>query len=217
MFDPAVIVPYLPTLIEGAGITFAVSILAILLGIPCGLALCFLRQSRGRAAATAAAVYISFFRGTPLLVQLLVFFYIPPAYGIELPAYLTAVAVLTMNTTAFQAEIFRGGLQAIPRGQVEAAQMLGFTHGQVRRRVLVPQMLRVTLPALTNEAIDILKSSSLVSVIAVSELLRRGRQVAAATYHPLEAYAATALMYLLLVSLIAYAGRHAGRRLSLSR
>ncbi|MGQ9371285.1 amino acid ABC transporter permease [Azospirillum sp. ST 5-10] len=217
MFDPAIVLPHLPTLIEGAGITFAVSILAILLGLPCGLALCFLRQSARRPVGRAAALYISFFRGTPLLVQLLLFFYVPPAYGVELPAYVTAVAVLTMNTTAFQAEIFRGGLQTIPPGQVEAARMLGFSWGQVRRRILVPQMLRVTLPALTNEAIDILKNSSLVSVIAVSELLRRGRQVAAATYHPLEAYAATGLIYLLLVCVVAYAGRRASCLVGVAR
>jgi polar amino acid transport system permease protein len=181
------------------------------------LALCFLRQSPVAALSRAAALYVSFFRGTPLLVQLLMFFYVPPSLGLELPAYLTAVAVLTMNTSAYQAEIFRGGLRTVAPGQIEAARILGLTPGQIRRNVLIPQIIRVTLPSLTNEAIDVLKNTSLVSVVSVSELLRRGRQMAAATYHPLESYVATGAIYLVLIGLVAFAGWQAARRLSVSR
>jgi polar amino acid transport system permease protein len=183
--------------------------------MPCGLTLCFLRQSSSSGVSRAAAAYISVIRGTPLLVQLLVFFYLPAAYGLELPSILTAIFVLTLNSAAFQAEIFRGGLRSIPPGQIEAARILGFAPIVLRFRILVPQMIRITLPSLTNEAIDIVKNSSLISVIAVSELLRRGKQIAAATYHPLEAYIATGLIYLVLITVLAVIGRRLGRRYSL--
>lgn len=217
MFDPGIMISLLPTLLNGTGTTLAVATLAIALGMPCGLALCFTRQSGPRIPASIAAFYISFFRGTPLLAQLLMFFYLPPAFGLEMPSYPTAVLVLTLNTAAFQAEIFRGGLATIPAGQIEAARVLGLSNAAIRLRVLAPQMLRDTLPALTNEAVDILKNTSLVSVIAVSELLRRAKQAAAATYHPLEAYAMAAVIYLVMVSVLAFLGRRVSRRLSLSR
>lgn len=211
MFDISVIWPHLDRLAEGAATTFLLSLAAIAAGCPLGLALCRARRAGG-AVSRLVGTYIGLFRGTPLLVQLLVLFYVPPALGVDVPPFMAAFLGLTLNTAAFQAEIYRAGYQAIPPGHAEAARVLGLTPGAVERYILIPQVLRLTMPALTNEAIDILKNSALVSVIAVTDLLRVGQQVVATTYRPLEVYVAAAVFYFLMTSLIALAGRAAERR-----
>jgi polar amino acid transport system permease protein len=212
MFQIEVVWPHLARLAEGAVTTFTLSIAAIAVGCPLGLALCWARRAGG-IVSRLAAVYIGFFRGTPLLVQLLILFYIPPVVGLEISSFTAAFLGLTLNTTAFQAEIYRAGYLAIAPGQTEAARVLGLTRWSVQRYILVPQVLRLTMPALTNEAVDILKNSALVSVIAVTDLLRVGQQVVATTYRPLEIYVAAAAFYFLMTGAIAAAGRLAERRL----
>jgi len=137
---------------------------------------------------------------------------VPPALGLPVSSLVAAFLGLTLNTAAFQAEIYRAGYQSLPKGQAEAASALGLSRWQIHRLVLLPQVLRLTLPALTNEAVDILKNSALVSVIAVTDLLRVGQQVTAVTYRPLEVYIAVAALYLILTSLIGLAGRFAESR-----
>ena len=140
--------------------------------------------------------YISFFRGTPLLVQLLLAFYLLPVLlHIDVPPIAAAIGALAMNTTAFQAEIYRGGLLALPAGQFEAARILGIGPWQARRKILIPQMLRLVLPSLTNETISIVKASSLVSVVAVTELMRVSEEIVAVDFRPIEIYLAAALIY----------------------
>ena len=151
-----------------------------------GLWLSFGLISRNPAIRRASAAYRSFWRGTPILVQLLIVFYLLPAIGVDVPPIAAAIIALTMNTAAFQAEIFRGGLLSIPKGQIEAARMLGIGILSIRVRILIPQMMRLVLPALVNETISILKNSSLISVIAVTELMRTSQQVVSVTYRPLE-------------------------------
>lgn len=111
-----------------------------------------------------------------------------------------------MNTAAFQAEIYRAGLQAIPSGQVEAARVLGIGIWSIRRHILIPQMFRLVLPALTNEIISILKNSSLVSIIAVTELMRTGQQIASASFRPLETYLIVGLIYVVMNSCLSWIG-----------
>lgn len=213
--DFAVVLPFLGPLATGAEMTLFVSLLAVALGMAGGLTLCFVSVSGSAVARRAAAVYISFFRGTPLLVQLLIsFYFLPPLLGVSVPPFVSAVAALAMNTSAFQAEIYRGGLRALPRGHVEAARMLGFSVWQVRRVILIPQMLRLVLPPLTSEAISILKSSSLVSVVAVSELMRVSEQAVSITFRATEFYLTAALVYLALSGLVAGGGRLLERRLA---
>jgi polar amino acid transport system permease protein len=124
-----------------------------------------------------------------------------------------ALLGLSLNTAAFQAEIYRGGYASISPGQVEAARVLGIARWQIDFHILIPQVLRLTTPALVNEAIDVLKSSALISVIAVADLLRVSQQIVAVTYRPLELYVVTAGIYLILTSCIALFGHLAERRL----
>jgi polar amino acid transport system permease protein len=211
MFDFVTALSYVDQLATGAVTTFTLSLAAIFVGCPLGFALYSAKRSGGLLA-RFAVTYISFFRGTPLLVQLLILFYVPPALGLPVSSLVAAFLGLTLNTAAFQAEIYRAGYQSLPKGQAEAASALGLSRWQIHRLVLLPQVLRLTLPALTNEAVDILKNSALVSVIAVTDLLRVGQQVTAVTYRPLEVYIAVAALYLILTSLIGLAGRFAESR-----
>lgn len=216
MFDLSAVVPHLAPLAAGAGVTAALSLVALLAGMPAGLALCALRAS-GRPGKWFVTGYVSLLRGTPLLVQLLVLFYVPAAAGFPLPPPGAAVLALALNTAAFQSEIYRAGFQALPRGQDEAARALGLRPWPRLRLVLLPQVLRLVLPALTNEAVDLLKGSALVSVIAVTELLRVGQQITALTYRPLETYTAVAVFYWLLTAALSLGGRALEHRLSRGR
>ena len=190
----------------GAGMTAMVSAVSIAAGMILGLCLSFGLISPNRSIRRASAAYRSVWRGTPILVQLLIVFYLLPAMGLDVPPIAAAIIALTMNTAAFQAEIFRGGLLSIPSGQVEAARMLGIGILAIRVRILVPQMLRLVLPALINETINILKNTSLISVIAVTELMRASQQVVSVTYRPLETYTIAAVIYLLMNLVLARAG-----------
>jgi polar amino acid transport system permease protein len=194
--------------------TLVVSLVSIGLGILGGLLLCFLVMSRHASLSRFGNAYISFFRGTPLLVQLLLAFYLLPALiGIDIPPAGAAIGALAMNTTAFQAEIYRGGFLALPFGQFEAARILGISPWQARRVILIPQMMRLVLPALTNETISIVKGSSLVSVVAVTELMRVSEEIAAVRFRATEAYLAAAIMYFMMNYLLAWSSKLLERRL----
>ncbi len=203
--------------LAGAGMTVTVSAVSIAAGMVLGLWLSFGLISRRRAIRRPSAAYRSVWRGTPILVQLLIVFYLLPEIGLDVPPVAAAMIALAMNTAAFQAEIFRGGLLSIPPGQVEAARMLGIGMPAIRVRILIPQMMRLVLPALVNETISILKNSSLISVIAVTELMRTSQQVVSVTYRPLEAYTIAALIYLAMNLVLARAGAWFERRYAAAR
>jgi polar amino acid transport system permease protein len=203
-------------LIGGAVTTVVVSGLSIAIGMGLGLALAFGLLSARAPLAAACGLYRSFWRGTPILVQLLIVFYLLPQAGLEVSPFVAAVIALALNTAAFQAEIYRAGLLAIPKGEIEAARMLGIGKWAIRRRILIPQMFRLVLPPLINEAIMIVKNSSLVSVIAVTELMRRSQQIASTTFKPLETYLIAGAIYLAINLVLAHAGARMERRLAIA-
>jgi len=203
-------------LLGGAATTLLLSGLAIALGAALGLALAFGLTGRSRPVRLLCGAYRSFWRGTPIVVQLLLVFYLLPHLGIGVSPFVAAVLALSLNTAAFQAEIYRAGLAAVPSGQLEAARMLGIARGAIRRRILLPQMFRLVLPPLVNETIIIVKNSSLVSIIAVTELTRRSQQIASSSFQPLEAYLLAGLLYLAINLVLAEAGRRLERRLAVS-
>ena len=150
----------LPMMLWGAAMTILISGVAIILGMPLGLALCFGLNSSRPWLRSISRVYRSVWRGTPILVQFLIIFYLLPLIGINVASILAAIVALTLNTVAFQGEIFRGGLLALPPGQMEAARVVGIRKWAARRHILVPQMFRLVIPSLVNETISILKNSS---------------------------------------------------------
>lgn len=206
--------PTVTILLIGTATTLAVSIIGNAIGLILAIIICVMRLSLNRAARVAGAVYVSFFRGVPLLVQLLIVYYFLPTIGLDLPPFFAAVIGLGLCTAAYQAENLRGGFLIIPRGQAEAARAFGYTRRQTLQRILVPQALRAAAPALINEMILILKASSLVSVVGVADLTRESQNIVARDLQPIKWYLIAALIYLVINLALARLGVTVEKRLN---
>jgi cystine transport system permease protein len=158
--------------------------------------------------------YVWVFRGTPLLVQLFLIFYGLPRLGITLDTWTAAIITLSLNTGAYVAETFRASVASIPRGQFEAARALNFTKMQTLTKVVIPQAVRIALPPLGNDLIDLVKGTALVSTISLVDLFQSGRQVAARTYEPLAMYLEVAFLYLIIVTILSWGQRYLEKRSS---
>ena len=182
---------------DGILVTFKVTVGAILLALLLGLITGLGRISTNRFINGLASLYVEVIRGIPLLVQI---FYIYYALGriVKVPDILSAVIAMAVCYGAYMGEVFRAGIQSIPKGQSEAALSLGMTRGQTMWHVILPQAFRVVLPPVGNEFIALLKDSSLVSILAVADLLRRGREFASESFTYFETYTVIALIYLIL-------------------
>jgi His/Glu/Gln/Arg/opine family amino acid ABC transporter permease subunit len=187
-----------PILAVGAWWTLRLTVLALLFGIPLGLLVALGRLSHFRPLAWAAGLYVEAIRGTPLLVQIFFVYYVLPAVGVRLPEFPAALVALSINAGAYIAEIFRAGIQSIDAGQMEAARSLGMSYPQAMQLVILPQAVRRVLPPLTNEGIALLKDSSLVSVMGMSELTRRGQELTSTYAAPMTIWPMVALFYLLM-------------------
>jgi len=205
-------------LVEAARMTVVLSVISIgILGFLIGVLVCAGMMSKSGSARVAGRLFVSFFRGTPLLVQLLLIYYLLPSIGLDVPSEVAAVAGMSLCTAAYQAEIMRGGFASVPVGLVEAADMTGMSRFDTFRRIRLPIAFKLTLPGLTNEWIMMLKSSSLISVVGVIELTRMAQDLAASTYRPLELYAAAGFIYLCINIVVALLGRGLEARLSWGR
>ncbi|RWR15506.1 amino acid ABC transporter permease [Paenirhodobacter populi] len=200
-------------LVQASGMTILISTISILVGLGVAILLSAARMSHLRVLHGFTALFISFFRGVPLLVQLLLLFNLLPALGISLSGFATAIIGLSLCTAAYQAENLRGGFDAVPKGLIESADMAGFSPAQTFLRIRIPIALRLTFPALVNEAILILKASSLVSVVGVIELTRMAQNLSASTFMPVEIFASAGLIYLVINQVVSAIGRYAERRL----
>jgi His/Glu/Gln/Arg/opine family amino acid ABC transporter permease subunit len=187
-----------PLLLLGASWTLRLTLLALLFGTPLGLLIALGRISHFWPLSAAATVYVEVIRGTPLLVQIFFIYFVLPVIGISLPELPAALWALSVNTSAYIAEIFRAGIQSIETGQMEAARSLGMTYPQAMQRVILPQAIRRVVPPLTNEAIALLKDSSLVSIMGMAELTRQGQELANRFAAPMTIWPAVALFYLLM-------------------
>ena len=204
-------------LLQAAGVTVALSLAGIALGFLIGALVCAARLSDHAALRRVGGFYVSFFRGVPLLVQLLFIYYFLAEYGLDVPAVVAAIGGLGLASGAYQAEILRGAINAVPRGQAEAATALGFAPFDIWRRILLPQALRISTPPLINEFILLLKASSLVSVVGIAELTRVSMNIASMTYRPFEAYLGGGMIYLAINLCLAAFGAFAERRLATGR
>lgn len=203
-------------LLYGLGTTIAISALAILGGTVVGTALGLALTFGNRAVRFVARLYTDFVRGTPVLVLVLASYYILGTIGLDLTPFQAGVLALTVFCSSHVGEITRGALQALPRGQGEAAKAIGLTFRQTFRYVLAPQALRLGLPALVNTAAEMVKASTLLSVIGVAELLLRTQEVISRTFQSLEFYLLAGLLYFLVNSAIERLGRFVERRVSLA-
>ncbi len=202
----------LTLLIKAAGLTVAISGVSILLGLALGFLISAASLSRNPLLRVPAKLYVSFFRGVPLLVQLLLIYNMLPAIGLDVPGVVAAVVGLTLCTSAYQAENLRGGFLSVPPGLLEAADMAGLDAFQQFRRIRAPIAFSLTLPVLVSEAIMILKASSLVSVVGVIELTRMAQDLASSTYRPLPMFATAGLLYLIIDWTVAGFGHVLERR-----
>jgi len=191
---------YTHLFVVGVEVTLAYTAGTVLLGLLIGLVLGLGRLSRSRWVNAPLVAFIEVFRCTPLLVQIVWFYYaLPVILGIQIPATVAAVLVLSLYTGAFYAEIFRGGIVSIEPGQWDAARALGLRWRHVMRCVVLPQAVRRMVPPFMNQSIIQLKNTSLVSTIAVPDLLYQGSLITADTYRPLEVYTVVALIYFALL------------------
>ncbi len=214
MFDITVVFDNTGPLMDGLWMTTWISLLSIGIGFVAGIILCLGRMSKNKFLSTVTRVYISAFRGTPLLIQLSFVFYLLPAIGITLSSIPAAILALSMNTAAFQAEILRGGFRIHPKGQKEASWCFGLSAWQNLYHIELPQVVRRTIPSLINETIDIIKNSSLISTIAVTDLMRIAQTYSSTTYRPLEFFIAAGVLYLLLTFSVSVIGKRVEARFS---
>jgi glutamine transport system permease protein len=188
----------IPYLAWGALATLYITVLATVVSVVFGMVLAAMRLSRFRVLKFVAIAYIDFMRGVPLLVVLFIAYFGLPAIGLNLSPFTAAILGMGFCGAAYTAEIFRSGIMSIGKGQTEAAHSLGLTYTQTMRYVVLPQALRISMPPLTNEFITLLKDSSLVSVIGMEELVRRGQYVVSRTFDPFTVFMLVAIFYLVL-------------------
>lgn len=186
---------FFPTLLKGAGTTILISVISMALAVAFGLILTILRLYSRPPLSNMATGYIELYRGTPLLIQLFILYYGLPNIGISLSPLTAAFLGLGMNYAAYEAELYRAGISAVPKGQMEAALSLGMTRGIALRRVILPQAFKIALPGVTNDFIALFKDSSLVSVIAMVELTKTYSILAASTLRFFELGIIVALLY----------------------
>ena len=208
----------LPFLLKGAIWTVVLSLGGMFFGLLLGFGLALLRRSAHVLPRSLARLYISFFRGTPLLVQLFVIYYGLPELGVQLDPLPAALIGFSLNMAAYTAEIIRAAIGAIDRGQWEAAASIGMTPLQTLRRAILPQALRIALPPLGNSFISLVKDTSLAATIQVPELFRQAQLITARTFEIFSLYLAAALLYWVLASLLSTLQnrleRHYGRHIN---
>ena len=183
-------------LLMGAAGTLRLFAICLVLGLVLGLGVGLARSARAAWIRLPAGAFVEFFRNTPVLVQILWFYFaLPILLPFEVGKLAAAALGISLNSAAFSGEIFRGGIQSIEPGQWEGARAIGMTGPQAMRRVILPQAVRRMLPALTNRAIEIFKMTTLASAIAYVELLQQGRLIASLNFNPIEAYTAIAILF----------------------
>jgi len=181
--------------------TLAITVLSLIFGIVVGLVLALLQGSQLRFLKVASLAYLWLFRGTPVLFQIIFIYNVLPTFGIRLSAFVSAIIALSLNEGAYMAEIIRSGLQAVKKGQRTAGLALGMTRFSVMRYIVIPQAGRIVLPPIGNQMIGMLKTSALVSVVAVEELLLVANQTASSSFRYFEALSAAAIYYLALTTI----------------
>ncbi len=193
---------FLPDFFNGALVTLELTFVGLLIGFVLGIVLAILRVYGSPFFSKLSNGYMMIFRGTPLLVQLFLIYYGLPSLGITLSQTVSAYLALGLNSAAYQAEYFRGAIQSIGESQMTAGRAIGLSRWGAVRYVILPQALRVVIPAWSNEPISLLKTTAVVFLIAVQDLMARGKRAATITYDPIGSYLAVAVIYLIMVFIL---------------
>ncbi|HEY2420791.1 MAG TPA: amino acid ABC transporter permease [Neobacillus sp.] len=215
--DFSQIVPYIPFILEGIWVTLKFVIISIIFGFVIGTLLSLFKISHNKPLNWIADAYTSIFRGTPLILQLMIiYFAIPQLTGYDISPFLSAILAFGLNSSAYVSEIIRAGIQAVDKGQTEAAQALGIPYRLMMKDLILPQAFKNILPALMNEFITLTKESAIVSTIGYLDLMRRAQVVGADTYRNFEPLIFVGLIYWILVMVLTMAGKVVERRMKYS-
>lgn len=206
-FNTDVLVSSFPLLLSGLRVTLALGAVSIVAGFSLGLVIALIRIYAIRPASIVAKIYIDVFRSIPLLVLLIVVYYALPFVGLRLSPFMSAACALTLVSGAYTAEIFRAGIEAIPRGQFEASQALGLSYRHMMVDVVLPQAIRIVIPPLTNNSINVVKDTALASVVAMPDLLKQATQAQALEANPTPLIVAALMYVMLLWPLVILVGR----------
>ncbi|EEM82103.1 Arginine transport system permease protein artQ [Bacillus thuringiensis serovar huazhongensis BGSC 4BD1] len=206
--DFSAITPSIPYILKGLEVTLKIVAVSALAGFILGTLLALCKIVRIRALNIAADFYTSIFRGTPLVLQLMIIYFgVPQIIGYEIPAFLAAVLAFSLNSGAYMSEVIRAGIQAVDKGQTEAAMALGIPYGKMMRNIIFPQALKNILPALVNEFATLTKESAVVTVIGATDLMRRAYIVGGETFKYLEPLLFVGLIYYMLVIILTLVGK----------
>lgn len=208
-----VIVDALPVLAQGSVVTLKITVISLFFALLIGLLFGLMSTSRSKILRGIATAYVDFLRGTPLLVQIFfIYFGLPPVLDIKIPETTAGILALSLNAGAYLAEIFRGGILSIDKGQMEAARSLGLTHGKAMRLVVLPQAVRRMIPAFVNQFIVTLKDTSLLTVIGIRELMNSGEIIISSNFRSFEIWAVVAVFYFLMIYILSLLSRSLERR-----
>ena len=206
----------LPSLLNGATMTLQVFVLVLLISIPLGVVIAFVLQVHWKILHYAIHIYIWIMRGTPLLLQLIFIYYVLPSVGIRLDRHPAAIIAFTLNYAAYFAEIFRGGIDTIPQGQYEAAKVLKFTPLAIVRYIILPQVTKIVLPSVFNEIMSLVKDTSLVYALGISDLILASRTAANRDASLVPMFLEGAI-YLILIGAITIAAKRVEKKFSYYR
>lgn len=202
---------YYGLMFEGAKTTILISLVALVCGFILGLLICLMKMSKLKILKWPASAYIHILRGTPLFVQIFIIYFGLPQFGIQFPDigpissdFVTGAFALSINSSAYVAEIFRSGIQSVDKGQMEASRSLGLGYVDTMKFVIIPQAVKNILPALANEFITLVKESAIISVIGVQDLMFRAGIVRTSIAKAFEPYIAAAIMYLIITSVLSW-------------
>ena len=204
-FDFSFTLDALPRLLEGAMITVQVAVFSFVLSMMLATAITVARNLEIKPINAVIAVYISFIRGTPVLIQIFLAYYVLPLVGIDLPAFSAGILAVTLNSAAYTTEILRGGLASVPKGQLEAARSLGLPSAAIWLKVILPQAYIASIPPLVNEFTLVVKTTPLLAMITVVELMRVSQQIFSSNYHPVEILIGAFAIYFVICFIISRA------------
>lgn len=208
---------WMPELLVAAGQTLRMTVLAYGLAVVAGLVVALGEMSRRRWLSRICRVYIEFIRGTPTVTQLFLIYFGLPSIGIVLPGFAAAVVALGLHYAAYMAEIYRSGIAAVDKGQGEAAAAIGMTRGEAMRHIVLPQAIRIIVPPLANNAVALLKDTSVASLIAAPELMMRADDITSEYYMPMQVYVLAGIMYFVMAFPLSLAARRLERAMARSR
>ena len=205
----------MPQLTLGLKLTLQMTVFSLILAVVVGMVMCMFSISKVKPLNWISGIYLSLIRGTPLMVQaFFIYFCITGALHIRITPFSAAILVLCLNAGAYLSEIFRSGIAAVNKGQMEAARSLGLPYGVAMRKIILPQAIRIVIPSVLNQFIITLKDTTILSVIGCGELMRQGQLIVARNYQSFQTYAIVAVMYYVVVIVLTKAFQMVERRLS---